>query len=126
MLSTHNIPFEANPVSARALAGIISSLQDQKINGSGAKTLLSLVFAGTERSVDQLIVEHNLGLIKFEADEYKTVASQLLEQFPEKAQEVRNGKTGKLQWFVGQMMRKSQGQMDAKTANKTLIELLGI
>lgn len=102
----------------------MESLLSSKINGQAAKTLLGLVFDRDNRDIGELIIEHDLAKEIVEEDVYVTMAKELLEQYPNKAKEIRDGKVGKLQWFIGQMMRQSQGKIDPKRAAETLRNVL--
>jgi aspartyl-tRNA(Asn)/glutamyl-tRNA(Gln) amidotransferase subunit B len=119
-----NITFDANPVTVDSLVAILDNLLGGRITGSSAKSILSMIFNGDLRGAQQIIEEDDLAVQQLDEDVYTKAALRLIEQNPEKAQKVRNGEKGKFQWFVGQMIRESQGKIDAKKAASALKPLL--
>jgi Asp-tRNA(Asn)/Glu-tRNA(Gln) amidotransferase B subunit len=53
------------------------------------------------------------------------MADRVLETFPEKAQEYRDGKKGLLGFFTGQVMKETKGKADPKVVQGLLRERLG-
>ena len=106
---------------------ILSNLDKGKITGTTAKRLLSKVFDGDERPVDTIIEQEDLRLQPLPRDEYLAIAKELLASNESKVQQIQQKKQlGKLQFFVGQMMRRGEGKMEAGKAEAILKELLGL
>jgi Asp-tRNA(Asn)/Glu-tRNA(Gln) amidotransferase B subunit len=112
-------------VPARALASIIFNLHRKRVTNEGAKKLLALAFAGDTRHIETIIREEDLEVKTHSEAEYRAMAEALVAQHPEIADKVRQGQKGKLQWFVGQMMRGHTG-MDPQEAARALKPLLGL
>ena len=117
--------FNDSRVQPRELASIIEHLQCKRITGKTAKELLSLAFGGDIRPVTQIIADQNLAIQTLSLDEYRTIAASLAEQHADIAEKVREGQKGKIQFFVGQMMRQSRGRMDADQARQAIESVLG-
>ena len=127
LLNASEISFLDHKVSNRAMALIIKNMLNNKITSKSAKFILCKVFDGDSRDVDAIIAEDNLELEVLPMDHYKNMAQSLLADHPDIADKIRSGKQlGKLQWFVGQMMRLRNGRLDAKKAETVLKELLGV
>ena len=101
--------FSANPVSAETLSRIIRNLLANEITGRTAKQLLTTIFNGDERDVDAIIEQENLRLVPLSALQYMQMAEELISENKAMVMQIQKGQVGKLQWFVGQMMRKGRG-----------------
>lgn len=127
LLSTAEIPFSENHVSASAMAVIVGNLLEGRITGKTAKELLAMTFDGDSRDVDTIIQEENLGFQSLPREVYMEMAQGLLHKNAELVQQIQSkGKHGKIQWLVGQMMRQGKGRMEASKAEAILKEILGV
>lgn len=104
---------------------ILSNLGKGRITGTTAKRLLATVFGGDSRAVNTIIEQENLQLQRLSRDEYLAMAQDILNEHPEKVKQIRQEKEyGKIQFFVGQMMRRGEGKVEAEKATVMLTELL--
>lgn len=117
--------FDHARVKPESLAQVLKALHEKTVSGKTAKQLLSMVFDGDARQVSQIIDEENLALQRMTDEEYHQAAQMLVDEHADMAEKVRKGQKGKIQWFVGQMMRKSQGTMDAENARRAVEDILG-
>lgn len=109
------------------MLSILQNLDEGKITGSTAKKLLAMVFDGDERDVNTIIEQADLSLQRLSREEYVAMAQALLDKDPKKVQQIRERKQlGKLNFFVGQMMRQGSGRVEAQKAEAVLKELLGL
>jgi Asp-tRNA(Asn)/Glu-tRNA(Gln) amidotransferase B subunit len=60
-----------------------------------------------------------------DADELGAIIESVLAGRPDKVAEYREGKTGLIGFFVGQVMKESRGAADPATAKRMLSERLG-
>lgn len=58
-------------------------------------------------------------------EELEKLVDQAIEKYPEKAEEYKNGNTGMVGMFVGDVMKNSGGNADGKAADKMIREKLG-
>ncbi|MCJ1318657.1 hypothetical protein MMC15_003987, partial [Xylographa vitiligo] len=125
LLSGSNSTFSSNQVPVPALASIISNLLQGRITGRTAKQLLSMAFNGDTRDVDAIISEENLRLESLSPEEYNVLAQKLLSENPDMVAKIQaKSQVGKLQFFVGQMMRIGRGKVEARKAEGVLRRLL--
>ena len=75
-------------------------------------------------SVEKIIKIENLELQRLSKEEYMAMAQTLIDSNEDMAEKVRKGETGKLMWFIGQMMKQGKGSIEADRAKATLEELL--
>ena len=106
---------------------ILSNLDKGQITGTTAKRLLSMVFYGDQRSIDVIIEEENLRFQPLPRSEYLSMARDLIDENQDKVKHIQQKKQlGKLQFFVGQMMQRGEGKVEASKAESVLRELLGL
>ena len=98
----------------------------KEITGRTAKQLLAMVFHGDARDVDTIIEQENLRLVPLSRSSYVQMASELIRENEAMVMQIRKGQMGKVQWFVGQMMRKGEGMVEAEKAEGVLREILGV
>lgn len=104
------------------LAQIIRMVDDDTINNSTAKALLDKVqSSGKEPAV--IVSEEGLAKVS-DADTLNNLIQQLIANNPEQVANYRKGKTGLLGWFVGQVMRDTQGKADARLTRSILEQYL--
>lgn len=104
------------------LAQIIRMVDDNTINNSTAKALLDKVqSSGKEPAV--IVSEEGLAKVS-DADALNNLIQQLISNNPEQVANYRKGKTGLLGWFVGQVMKETQGKADAQLARSILEQYL--
>ena len=112
------------PVSAKQIADVIAAIDKGILSYSVAEQkLFPALLEHPEREVDQLI--ENLNLAQDGDDDYlQALIDEILIAFPDKVEAYKNGKTGLLGMFMGQLMKKSGGKADPKKANELLIRAL--
>jgi aspartyl-tRNA(Asn)/glutamyl-tRNA(Gln) amidotransferase subunit B len=105
------------------LANLIHYLDNNKITGKTAKNLLVSLFengtAGSTKSVTELIDQEGLWFTPLSTEEYEELARSILDT--KVVEEILSGKTGKINFLLGQMMRQdSDGRVDPEEAMKVL------
>ena len=122
-LNKAGVDLADSPVSAGALGGLIDRIADKTISGKIAKTVFEKMFAG-EGSADEIIEKEGLkqvtdmGAIEAMVDD--AIANNAAQA--EKAKE--NPKL--LGFFVGQVMKASQGKANPQAVNEILRKKLGL
>ena len=110
---------------AAGLAQVLRRLLARKITGQTAKKLLAIKARGDKREIDLIIDEGDMSLREVSREDYVAMAKALIEANLDMAQKVRRGQSGKLMWFVGQMMKQGRGNIEAEKAKFVLEEILG-
>ncbi len=111
------------PVSAEALGELLNLLDDDTIHAQAAKKVLGLM--AEEGLAAKAIVERE-GLAQ-ETDEGAIEASvrAVLDAHPDQVAQYRAGKTKMIGFFVGQVMKASQGKANPKAVKLAAERLLG-
>jgi aspartyl-tRNA(Asn)/glutamyl-tRNA(Gln) amidotransferase subunit B len=126
LLTKSETAWADNRVSSGALADIVDQLIHNKITGSTAKQILKMIFEGDRRSIQRIIKEDGLGFCPLSDEDYELLAKQVMEGSPDIVEQIREkGRTGKLMFLVGQMMRQGEeGRVEAQKAEKILRQLV--
>ncbi|KAK8183315.1 GatB/GatE catalytic domain-containing protein [Phyllosticta capitalensis] len=127
LFAAASTPFNAQLVAPASLASLLLLLLRRRLTSTSAKALLSSLFFGDARPVDVIAADDNLLLRPMTRDEYVELARLVTGERPDMVDEIRNGgKTAKVMFFVGQMMRRGEeGRVEADRAREVLVELIG-
>jgi aspartyl-tRNA(Asn)/glutamyl-tRNA(Gln) amidotransferase subunit B len=116
-------------IPATVLASLISYLDKQRITGKTAKKVLGLMFengsGGVEKTAFEIIEEKGWWFKPLSDEEYAELARSVLDKNVKEVGEVLAGKTGKINFLLGQMMRQdSEGRVDPTEATTVLKKLI--
>jgi len=113
---------EESPVSARELGVLIRTIDSGEISGKIAKTVFEEMFRSGEGSAP---VIRRLGLVQI-SDEPALlgVIEKVKAANPRQLADYRSGKDKLFGYFVGQVMKETQGQANPKVLNELLQKAL--
>lgn len=114
---------EESPVSASQLAGLITLIQSNDINGKIAKDVLDDMLA-TGKDAVTIVSEKGLKQVTDDGA-IRALIQQVIDGNPDKVAEYRSGKDKLFGFFVGQVMKVSGGQANPAMVNDLLKEMLG-
>lgn len=125
LLTTSETAWEANSVFSISLAQLLDHLLTNRITGSSAKLVLRRIFEGDTREISRIIQEDGFLFRPLSDKEYEQLARDVMESNADIVQQIRSGgKTGKLMYLVGQMMRRGEeGRIEAKEAERVMRRL---
>ncbi len=115
-LNKNNLEIQDSPVSAKALGGLLMRVADNTISGKIAKTVFEAMWNG-EGDADRIINQGGLTQITDSAAIDKVVG-EVIAAFPEQLAQYRAGQEKLLGFFVGQVMKKSQGKANPQQVNE--------
>ncbi len=111
------------PVAASELGALIGRIKDGTISGKIAKTLFETLWSrgepGDASSVDALIESQGLKQVSDTA-ELEPLIAQLIADNPKQVEQFRAGKDKVLGFFVGQVMKQTQGKANPQAVNELL------
>jgi aspartyl-tRNA(Asn)/glutamyl-tRNA(Gln) amidotransferase subunit B len=121
-LNRDGLEVEHSRLMPEDLAALLSLVDDGTISGSMAKTVFDAMY-GTGKTAAEVIQEQGLRQI---SDENALVAAieQVLADHPQEVEEFRNGRDKLLGFFMGQVMKVTQGKANPQAVNKLLREKL--
>ncbi|MFH0789522.1 MAG: Asp-tRNA(Asn)/Glu-tRNA(Gln) amidotransferase subunit GatB [Pseudomonadota bacterium] len=109
---------EQSPVSPENLAALLDLIREGVISGKIAKAVFEEMFA-TGRSPKTIV--HDRGLIQVtDGGQIRAVIEEVLQANPDKLADYKNGKTKLFGYFVGEVMKKTQGKANPKIVNEIL------
>jgi len=112
------------PLTVEAMAQLIALVEEGKVSFSVAS---QKIFPELLRlpDVTPLSIAQDLNLIQESDGSFLLpLAKEVLLENPGKVAEYRTGKKGLLGFFMGELMKKSQGKADPKVATQLITELL--
>ncbi len=121
-LNKEGIEITEAPVSAEALGGLLVRIADNTISGKIAKQVFEAMWAG-EGSADEVIEKKGLKQITDPAA-IEAMIREVMEKNPKQVEQYRGGQEKLLGFFVGQVMKASQGKANPGEVNKLLKKLL--
>jgi len=105
-------------VSAEALAGLLTRIQDNTISGKIAKQVFEAMW-DREGSADEVIETRGLKQIT-DTSAIEAVVDKVIEANPGQVAEYRAGKDKLIGFFVGQVMKETKGQANPGQVNQIL------
>ena len=125
-LNKDNLPVAQNPVAAEQLAKLVARIADHTISGKIAKTLFDLLWQ-QGGDVDQWIAQQGLQQVT-DVNAIDEVVAQVLAAHSAQVEQYRAANEDKkprmLGFFVGQVMKKTQGKANPKQVNTALLRQL--
>lgn len=109
-----------SPVSPVALAGLLKHLAAKDVTAQTAKAILDDM-AETGKSASEIIKEKGLTQISDSA-ELETVVNTVIEENPAQLERIQNGEMKLLGFFIGQVMKKTQGKADQKAVRDIIMK----
>ncbi len=106
------------PVSASQLGDLIKRIVDETISSKIAKTVFEALWQA-EGEVDEIIERRGLRQVS-DAGELNAIIAGIVGENPEQAAQFRAGKDKVLGFFVGQVMKATQGKANPKQVNELL------
>jgi aspartyl-tRNA(Asn)/glutamyl-tRNA(Gln) amidotransferase subunit B len=111
-----------SPVTAAALGGLLQRIQDQTISGKIAKQVFDAMWQGAG-SADSVIAGQGLQQIT-DRSAIEAVVDQVISDNPKQREQYRAGKEKLLGFFVGQVMKATQGKANPGQVNQLLKQKL--
>ncbi|MDR3388000.1 MAG: Asp-tRNA(Asn)/Glu-tRNA(Gln) amidotransferase subunit GatB [Rudaea sp.] len=121
-LNEAGLPIEASCVPAAALAGLLAHIRDGAISGKIAKSVFVAMWKG-EGDADTIIEQRGLRQIS-DSGALAAAIDAVLAGFPAQLADYRKGNDKLLQFFVGQVMKRTRGQANPQQLNALLREKL--
>ncbi len=124
LLAERNLSLNEVNITPENFAEFIHLLEQKTINSANGQKLLQLMHE-TGGDPSNLMETHNLGQDMGDDDLERTVR-RLIEDNADKAEEIKNGKLPLIKWFVGLVMRDTEGKADPMKAETELRRQLDV
>ena len=118
LLNEKNLEITQSPISSRNLSKLINLIKDGTISGKIAKTLFELMLEG-DKDPEILVEEKGLKQ-KSDPKELENLIDGVIKDNPDKVAEYKSGKVKLFGFFVGQVMKVSNGTANPQLVNEIL------
>ncbi len=122
LLNKDNISIEESKLSSVNFAKLIERISDKTISGKIAKSVLEEVWI-SGNDIDVIIEEKGLVQIQDESI-LENIAKKIIDENPDQVSAYKGGKDRLFGFFVGQVMKETQGKANPQGVNEILNKLL--
>ena len=122
LLNKDNISIEESKLSSVNFAKLIERISDKTISGKIAKSVLEEVWI-SGNDIDVIIEEKGLVQIQDESI-LENIAKKIIDENPDQVNAYKGGKDRLIGFFVGQVMKETQGKANPQGVNEILNKLL--
>ncbi len=123
MLNEKKITLAESPISAENLGALVELVSKNVINGKTAKDVFAIM-AATGDAPEKIVEEKGLKQVT-DVGAIEKVVDEILANNQANVEAYKAGKTNLIGWFVGQVMKASQGKANPEVVNKLLKQKLG-
>ncbi len=122
MLKKKNLEIAQSPVSAENLGKLVDLITHDVISGKIAKDVFEIM-AETSENPEKIVEEKGLKQVT-DTSAIEAIIDSVIASNPDNVASYRAGKVNLLGWFVGQVIKQSQGKANPALVNKLLKEKL--
>ncbi len=117
-LNRDGLEISASPLTAQALAGLLKRMEDNTISGKIAKEVFEAMWNG-EGDADAIIEARGLKQIT-DSSAIEPIIDEVIAANPGQVEQYRAGKEKLMGFFVGQVMKATQGKASPGEVNRLL------
>ena len=122
-MNRDGIDIDDSRIAAADLAGLVDRIHDKTISGKIAKEVFDAMWAG-EGTADEVIETKGLRQIT-DSSAIETIVDKVIAANPKQAAEYKAGKHKLISFFVGQVMKETDGKANPAQVNAVLRSKLG-
>ncbi len=122
MLNEKKLSLENSPISAENLGALVELVSQNVINGKTAKDVFAIM-AETGQNPEKIVEERGLKQVT-DTGAIEKIVDDILAANPDNIAAYKAGKTNLMGWFVGQVMKASQGKANPGVVNQLLSKKL--
>ncbi|PCJ96335.1 MAG: Asp-tRNA(Asn)/Glu-tRNA(Gln) amidotransferase GatCAB subunit B [Zetaproteobacteria bacterium] len=122
ILNKNNMSLDQSPISAEKLGELISLISDDTISGKIAKDVFAEMFTSGKNAA-AIVDEKGLKQVT-DTGAIEAIIDEVIAENPDNVAAYKGGKDKLFGFFVGQVMKKSQGKANPAAVNKLLKERL--
>lgn len=118
MLKRKNLTVEESPVSAEKLGRLVALIEKDVISGKIAKDVFEMM-SETGEDPEKIVEEKGLKQVT-DTGAIEAIVDKVIADNPDKVNAYKGGKVGLMGWFVGQVIKESQGKANPQVVNQLL------
>jgi aspartyl-tRNA(Asn)/glutamyl-tRNA(Gln) amidotransferase subunit B len=123
MLNRKGVSIDKSPVSAKALGELVELIETDVISGKMAKDVFEIM-TETGKNPAKIVEEKGLKQVT-DTGAIETIVDRVIAGNPDNVAAYQGGKTGLMGWFVGQVIKESQGKANPQIVNRLIKQKLG-
>jgi aspartyl-tRNA(Asn)/glutamyl-tRNA(Gln) amidotransferase subunit B len=123
VLNTRGVTIGESPVGAKSLGRLLDLIADNTLSSRMAKEVFEIM-AETGKDPDVIVEERGMKQIT-DTGAIEAAVDQIIAANAEKAEQYRGGKIQLMGWFVGQLMKATQGKANPALCSELLKKKLG-
>jgi aspartyl-tRNA(Asn)/glutamyl-tRNA(Gln) amidotransferase subunit B len=109
-------------ITPENFAQLIALVHQEKVNSSAGQKILEQMY---KKGGDPVEIMNSLGLEQVDnTEELKKTIQEIVDKYPDQAEQYRQGKTKVIQFFIGQTMSATKGKANPKKVQEILKDLL--
>ncbi len=120
LLKESALSIEQCPVSAKDFAMLVDIISKGEITEQAAKSVLDEMFR-TKKSPQEIIKEKGIKVIQ-EKDLLLEMVDEVIKSNSHIVEKIRSGKTEAINFLIGQVMKKTKGQADARLVKELILD----
>lgn len=117
-LNKHDLDITESPISPKRLGGLIARISDKTISGKIAKTIFEHLW-NSDEDADSIIEKQGLKQVT-DSSAIEALVDKIIADNPSQTADYRAGKDKLFGFFVGQVMKLSQGKANPEQVNEIL------
>ena len=121
-LNKNQMDIKDSPISAIELSGLVKRIEDETISGKIAKDVFKAMWKG-QGSADEVIESQGLKQMT-DITAIESIIDKVLANNSSQVEQFKSGNTKMLGFFVGQVMKETQGKANPRQVNQLLNEKL--
>ncbi|MFB6242101.1 MAG: Asp-tRNA(Asn)/Glu-tRNA(Gln) amidotransferase subunit GatB [Candidatus Nanosalina sp.] len=121
VLNYNELTYSESPLKFEWIEYMLELIEEDKISDRNAEMLLRKVVE-EDRDPEEIVEEEDL--LKAEESEISGFVEEAIEENPDAVEDYESGEGEAINFLVGQVMQKSQGKADPKTAREKILEEL--
>ena len=121
-LNKNQMDIKDSPISAIELSSLVKRIEDETISGKIAKDVFKAMWKG-QGSADEVIESQGLKQMT-DINAIESIIDKVLANNSSQVEQFKSGNTKMLGFFVGQVMKQTQGKANPKQVNQLLNEKL--
>ena len=122
MLNEKKLSLAESPVSAENLGALVELVSTNVINGKTAKDVFEIMVE-TKEAPEKIVEERGLKQVT-DTGAIEKIIDEIISSNPDNVAAYKGGKVNLMGWFVGQVMKASQGKANPGVVNQILAEKL--
>ena len=122
LLNKNDVSLSDSKITSDNFSNLMAKINDGTVSGKIAKEILEEIWS-TGDSADKIIESKGLEQISDET-ELESIAQSVLDNNPDQVEAYNSGKDKLFGFFVGQVMKETQGKANPKSINEILKRLL--